>query len=86
VREKYAFIDAGKARYPIAKMCVWLAVSASGYYEWRDRPLSATTQRRKRLTALVEAIFDESDGTYGYRRVHAALAPPGRGLWLRVGS
>jgi hypothetical protein len=26
------------------------------------------------LAALVQAIFDESDGTYGYRRVHAALA------------
>ena len=33
--EKFAFIDAEKARYPIAKMCVWLEVSASGYYEWR---------------------------------------------------
>ena len=66
MREKYVFIDVEKARYPIAKMCVWLAVSASGYYEWRDRPLSATAQRRKRLTALVEAIFGESDGPYGY--------------------
>ena len=67
--EKFVFIDAEKARYPIAKMCVWLEVSTSGYYEWRDRPLSATAQRRKRLAALIKAIFDESDGTYGYRRV-----------------
>lgn len=77
--EKYVFIDAEKARYPIVKMCVWLEVSASGYYEWRDRPLSATAQRRTRLTALVQAIFDESDGTYGYRRVHAVLARQGEG-------
>ena len=75
--EKYAFIDAEKARYPIAKMCVWLEVSTSGYYEWRDRPLSATAQRRKHLATLIQAIFDESDGTYGYRRVHAALARQG---------
>jgi hypothetical protein len=74
VSEKYAFIDAEKARYPIAKMCVWLEVSTSGYYEWRNRPPSAAVERRKRLATLIQAIFDESDGTYGYRRVHAALA------------
>ena len=77
--EKYAFIDAEKARYPIAKMCVWLEVSPSGCYDWRGRPLSATMQRRKHLTTLIQAIFDESDGTYGYRRVHAALARQGQG-------
>jgi hypothetical protein len=47
-------------------MCVWLEVSASGYYDWRNRPLSATAARRKHLAALIQAIFDESDGTYGY--------------------
>jgi putative transposase len=77
VSEKFAFIDAEKAQYPIAKMCVWLEVSTSGYYEWRDRPLSVTGRRRKHLAALIQAIFDESDGTYGYRRVHAALARQG---------
>ncbi|MCA1822213.1 MAG: IS3 family transposase [Pseudonocardia sp.] len=52
----------------------WLEVSPSGYYEWRDRRASATVQRRQRLAALIQAIFEESDSTYGYRRVHAALA------------
>jgi hypothetical protein len=58
VSGKYAFIDAEKARYPIVKMCIWLDVSTSGYYEWVDRPPSATAQRRTRLAALVQAIFD----------------------------
>jgi putative transposase len=74
VSGKYAFIDAETARYPIVKMCIWLDVSTSGYYEWVDRLPSATAQGRTRLAALVQAMFDESDGTYGYRRVHAALA------------
>jgi transposase InsO family protein len=77
VSEKYAFIDAEKAQYPVVKACVWLGVSTSGYYEWVDRPASATAQRRKHLAAFIQAIFDESDGTYGYRRVHAALVRQG---------
>ena len=77
--DKFAFIDAEKAMFPIVKMCVWLEVSTSGYYEWRDRPASATAQRRQRLAALVQAIFEQSDSTYGYRRVHAALARQGDG-------
>jgi transposase InsO family protein len=58
-------------------MCGWLEVSTSGFYDWLDRPISATAQRRARLAALIEAIFDESDRTYGYRRIHAALARQG---------
>jgi putative transposase len=77
VSEKFAFIDAEKAQYPIVKMCTWLDVSTSGYYEWRDRPASASAQRRGRLARLIQAIFDESDRTYGYRRIHAALARQG---------
>ena len=77
--ETYAFIEVEKARYPIAKMCVWLEVSPSGYYDWRNRPTSATGQRRKQLTTLIQAVFDESEGTDGYRRVPAALARQGQG-------
>jgi putative transposase len=79
VTDKFAFIDAEKAMFPIVQMCVWLEVSTSGYYEWCDRPASATAQRRQRLAVLIQAIFEESDNTYGYRRVHAALARQGDG-------
>lgn len=55
----------------------WLAVSTAGYYEWRGRPASAAAARRDRLTLLIRAVFDGSDGTYGtygHRRIHAQLA------------
>lgn len=71
--EKYAFIEAQKASYPVVKMCTWLAVSKSGYYEWRTRPLSRTATRRGRLRTLIVKVFADSDGTYGHRRIHAVL-------------
>jgi putative transposase len=55
-------------------MCLWLEVSRSGYYEWRDRAESATARRRARLVRFITDSFENSDGTYGYRRVHADLA------------
>jgi putative transposase len=73
VSRKYGFIDAEKANYPITKMCEWIDVSRSGFHEWRDRAASATAQRQERLKVLIEHIFADSDGTYGYRRVHAQL-------------
>lgn len=81
--EKFEFIDVEYATSttanimdapPIAKMCAWLEVSRSGFYEWRGRPASATAKRREELTAFITCSFEDSDGTYGYRRVHADLA------------
>jgi transposase InsO family protein len=77
VSEKFALIDAEKAVFPIVKMCAWLGVSTSGFYEWSNRSVSVTAQRRAHLAVLIRAIFEESDGTYGYRRVHSALIHQG---------
>ena len=54
-------------------MCQWAGVSKSGYYSWRSRPESATTARRRRLALFIKTEFSASDGTYGYRRITAAL-------------
>jgi transposase InsO family protein len=54
-----------------------LAVSTSGFYHWAQRPQSATAARREALTARVRCFFKESDGTYGYRRIHADLTDEG---------
>jgi len=76
VTDKYALVDefaAGEEGFPISRMCFWIGVSASGFYEWRSRPQSATGARRVRLAALVGKAFEVGRCSYGYRRVHAQL-------------
>jgi putative transposase len=82
VSEKYAFVAAEYAANQTADvadaptvdtMCRWLSVSKSGYYEWRNRPASATARRRALLKIKITALFESFDGTYGYRRLHAEL-------------
>ena len=79
--DRFEFIDAEYAAGPpapgITQMCAWLEVSRSGFYEWRSRPESATAKRQEKLKRLIQAVFDDSDGTYGYRRVAAQLARQG---------
>jgi putative transposase len=77
VTVKFAFIDGEKDHFPIVKMCAWLGVSTSGYYEWKDRAPSPAAQRRERLATLITAIFEANHGTYGYRRIHAVLVRSG---------
>ena len=72
--EKACRTESGKAKYPVVKMCEWMEVSTSGFYEWLNRPASATAKRRNYLKLLIGKAFADSDGTYGYRRVHAQLA------------
>src|SRR5499425_614576 len=42
-------------------------------YEWRSRPESVTAERRKKLALIIKKIFDDSDSTYGYRRIAGQL-------------
>jgi transposase InsO family protein len=78
VSEVYEFIGVeyatSEAAPAIKLMCRWLEVSKSGYYEWRSRPESAMAKRREELKLLIKKAFDDSDGTYGYRRVWWQLA------------
>ncbi|MDF5755251.1 IS3 family transposase [Spongiactinospora sp. TRM90649] len=75
--EKFSLIHAEEANFGLPMMCRLLGVSRSGYYEWRDRPMSAGKRRREDLKPLVEEVFADSGRTYGYRRVHAALGRMG---------
>jgi putative transposase len=81
VTDVYEFIDAEYATREnapaVTQMCAWLDVSKSGFYDWRFRPESGTAKRQEKLRLLIRKIFDDSDGTYGYRRIAGQLARQG---------
>ena len=70
-------MTAHRAVHPIATMCRVLGVSPSGYYAWRQRPLSRRARADVKLSAEIQAIHRESRGTYGVPRIHAELADRG---------
>jgi len=69
----YRLIDAEKTNYPVSLLCRVLGVSRSGYYDWRDRPLSKRARNNASLSEKIREIHHRSRGTYGYPRVHAEL-------------
>jgi putative transposase len=50
-------------------MCRVLGVSASGFYDWFERPQSKREQANAQLLVLIRASFAASDRTYGSPRI-----------------
>ena len=77
--ERYAFIAAEKAcsGFPVRRGCKLLEVSTSGFYAWRDRPVSSTSTRRAEIGELAAKAHAASEGSFGYRRVHRDLVEAG---------
>jgi len=74
----FAFIRAEQAHYPVRTMCDVLAVSPSGYYAWRSRPLLTPQVRANRsLCVRIRALHAASHGRYGSPRIHRALQAEG---------
>ena len=75
--EKYALIAAEKADptspYSVVKMCAWLEVSTSGFYDHCNAEPSARELRRTKIITHVQAAYLLGRDGYGVRRVHAVL-------------
>jgi putative transposase len=50
-------------------MCRVLGVSASGFYDWFERPQSKREQANAQLIVRIRVSFAASDGTYGSPRI-----------------
>lgn len=67
-------MKANQAHYPVRLMCRMLGISKSGFYVWRERPLSRRAGEDIGLTALIHTIHRRSKGAYGAPMIHAELA------------
>jgi hypothetical protein len=64
-------------QYPVEFMCAELGVSTSGYYAWRQRPVSKHARADEALLRLIGVLFDRLQGNPGVRRMHAELVSQG---------
>lgn len=66
---KYAWIEANRDEYRVARMCRVLKVSRIGYLQWRVRPPSGRSEANAALDAQVAAIHAEHQRRYGRERI-----------------
>jgi putative transposase len=78
---RYAWIEQHRDDYAVSRMCRLLAVSRTGFLQWRRRPPSARAQANARLDAQVAALHAASKGSYGRPRIVHGLRAQG----LQVG-
>jgi transposase InsO family protein len=64
-------------RFPVKLMCRLLSVSASGYYDWRDRPPSLRAQENAVLADKIKVIFDKEKSRAGAKRIAKRLNAEG---------
>ncbi len=66
-----------RLEYPVPLMKRIMSVSASGYYAWRERPLSKRAQEEMRLEVEIKAAHKRTRETYGPERLQHDLAEHG---------
>jgi putative transposase len=66
---KFAFVARHRSVWPARVMCRLLQVSASGFYEWLERPPSARSLANARLLMRIRESFALSQQTYGSPRI-----------------
>ena len=63
-REKVTFIDLYKNNFKLTNMCAVLNISPKTYYKYRNKEEPDYYDY-----LIIKEIFDDSKGTYGYRRI-----------------
>lgn len=74
---KYAFIREYRHVHEIRRLCEVLDVSASGYYDWVDRPESNRAMENRRLVTQIKCHHQASQRIYGSPRIHRDLVESG---------
>ena len=77
----FEFVKANQAAHSVITLCRVVGVSASGYYAWCGRAVSARTKEDARLLDQIRAFHRRSRGTYGAPRILRDLLA----AWVHVG-
>jgi transposase InsO family protein len=74
---RFQFIEDHRDEFPVVRMHEVLGISRSGYYTWRERPVSAREMANRELYKKIEAVYNESHKTYGSPRIYRELERQG---------
>ena len=70
---RFAFIHEHRECWPVRLLCKVLAVSVSGYYDWRHHKPTPRARRRAELAQRVREIHQTHRRCYGSPRIFAQL-------------
>ena len=73
----YQFIQTHQHQHRIERLCQVLAVSRSGYYAWRRRPLSARARANAGLVERMTQLHRQMKERYGALKLWRALVAAG---------
>lgn len=66
---RFRLIDQARKEFPVHRLCKVLEVSQSGYFAWKERPISRRRREDATLLVHVRSAFSLSNGTYGSPRM-----------------
>jgi putative transposase len=70
-------VEALRNEYPVRVLCETLGVSLSGYYAWKNRPMSQHQREDHQLAEHIHAVYHACRQVYGSPRIHAELRDQG---------
>ena len=71
-------IKGNEDHFPVGMMCRLLSVSRSGYYSWKNRPLSGRDQANQKLLTEIKRVFEDEKRRPGSPRISRRLQEEGK--------
>lgn len=71
-------IKSNDDHFSVGMMCRLLSISRSGYYSWKNRPLSSRDQANQKLLTEIKRVFDDEKGRPGSPRISRRLQEEGK--------
>ena len=59
---RYRFVKENRSSFPVVKMCQILSVSPSGFYRWKNAPLSQRKKEGQRIKQRISELYREHKG------------------------